>query len=394
MDLPFKMDLPRIVDDLYVSKEDFGGKTKYFMASDKKSQFFKLTKVQYDFFSEFIPYAQQEYRRKQLEEKCKVLSSGMLSLETIYEMLEKYHLIQGINEEIQTKVAIDYNSKKILEISLEKLNKKRRIWQGCFKIMMLFSIFLIIATGLRIFVEHDQVIQVIGSIRFSMNDTSIISIIVAILISLLAIALHEIGHLLMAQELGIEWKSINIALVWGLSPIFYVRYKNFCIHKSKDKIKVLCMGVFMNFIQILVYLQLCTFIESWIFIVGILVNVGCILSCIIPVGTSDGYQILAIFLGIEGARWKALGMIGHIIKKPRDIKKIVKNHEEFFFIVYIIVAYLFSILGCVELLKTIVNFFSLLNITSIQVFMIVMLFFGISIVFNMRKLIQNISNIS
>lgn len=393
MDLLSNAVFPQIVDDLCLSKDDFGGKTKYFMASDKKAQFFKLTKVQYDFFTEFLPFAMQEYECEKLEEKCKALSNGMLSLDTIYRMLEKYHLFENRNEEIQTKVAIDYNSRKMIEIPLENLNKKRKLWQVCFRIIMVISVLLIIVSGVKVFLEYDQVGQIIGNIRFSIYDTSISSIIAAILISFLAILLHEIGHLLMAQELGIEWKSISVSFIWGLSPIFYVRYKNFCIHRSKDKIKVLLMGAFMNFIQILVYLQLCFLMDSWVFVVGILINAGCILSCIMPMGTSDGYQILAILFGIEGARWKALGMIGKIIKNPKDIKKIIKKREEYMFIGYIIAAYIFSIFGCAELLKTAMNFFNLLNITGVQVFIVIVLLFGISTVINLKKLIQNISNI-
>uniref|UniRef100_UPI0040561488 hypothetical protein n=1 Tax=Agathobacter sp. TaxID=2021311 RepID=UPI0040561488 len=383
---------PRIVDDLCISKDDFGGKTKYFMASDKKAQFFKLSKAQYDFFSEFLPYAMQGYGCTQLDEKCKTLSNGMLSLNSIYQMFEKYHLFEDGNEEIRTKVAIDYNSKKVIEIPLENLNKRRKLWQVCFRIIIICSVLLMVTSGIKVFFEYDQVVQIIGDIKFSINDMDIPSIITVIIISLLAILLHEIGHLLMAQEVGIEWKSINISLIWGLTPIFYVRYKNFCIHKSKDKIKVLFMGAFMNFIQILIYLQLCILIDSWVFMVGILINAGCILSCIMPLGTSDGYQILAITLGIESARWKALGMIGQVIKKPRDIKKIIKNREEYLFIGYVIAAYVSSIFGCVELLKATMNFFNLLNITSIQVFIIIVLLFGVSTFVNMKKLIQNISN--
>lgn len=389
----FSSELPQIVDDLCVSKDEFGGKIKYFMASDKKSQFFKLTKVQYEFFSEFLPYALQGHEKEQLEQKCQDLSKGMLSLDTIYQMLKKYHLLEDKTGTMQTRVAIDYNSKKMLEIPLEKLNKKRRIWQGCFRIVMLFSAFLIIFTSFKILGEFTQTVKLIKSIKFSLYETDIWSFAALIIISLLAIILHEIGHLLIAQELGIEWKSISISLIWGLSPIFYIRYKNFCIHKSKDKIKVLLMGAFMNFIQILIYLQLCTAINSWVFMVGILINAGCILSCIMPLGTSDGYQILAILLGIEGARWKTLGMIGQIIKKPKNIKNIIKSREDLLFTVYILIAYIVSIWGCVELLKAVVNFFDLMNVTSIQVYIIVTLLFIASTAFNMRKLINNISNL-
>ena len=47
MDSLFSGYIPPIIDDICVSKDEFGGKVKYFMSSDKKSQYFKLNAAQY-----------------------------------------------------------------------------------------------------------------------------------------------------------------------------------------------------------------------------------------------------------------------------------------------------------------------------------------------------------
>lgn len=153
------------------------------------------------------------------------------------------------------------------------------------------------------------------------------------------------------------------------------------------------MGTFMNFIQVLMYLIFCLSSDLWIFMIGALVNISCIISCILPIGTSDGYQVLVIMLGIEGTRWKALTMIGQVIKNPKKINTIVSKREDKFFIVYILVAYIISIWGCVGLLKSILHFFNLINVSSIHIFILVISFFGTITVLNMVNFIKNVASI-
>lgn len=392
MDSLFNEHIPPIIDDICILKDEFGGKVKYFMSSDKKSQYFKLNEAQYNFFAEFIPYALKERNSLKLEQKCKEISNGKISLSVICQMLQRYNLFDDDND-VKTKVAIDLNSKKFLEIPLEKLNGKRNVWKLCFNIICVISAMIIIMSSVELIIYHKHIIKELSNIRFSLESIDVKSLIAIIFIFAMAIVLHEIGHLLMAQKLGIEWKSINISFIWGISPIFYVRYKNFCIHKSKEKIKVLLMGIFMNFIQVLMYLIFCLLSNSQIFMVGILINIGCIISCIMPIGTSDGYQVLAIMLGLEGVRWKALTMIGQVIKNPKKINMIVNKREDKFFIAYILVAYIISIWSCVGLLKSTFHFFNLLNIASIYIFILVMLFFGIITILYIVKFIRNVVSI-
>ncbi|MDR2025287.1 MAG: hypothetical protein LBQ71_19065 [Hungatella sp.] len=94
MDLSSDLNIPLIVDDICVSKDKFCGKEKYFMASEKKEQFFKLNEVQYNFFAEFLPYALEEHNRIKLEEKCRIISNGKISLQTIIKMLYRYNLFE------------------------------------------------------------------------------------------------------------------------------------------------------------------------------------------------------------------------------------------------------------------------------------------------------------
>ena len=392
MDSLFSGYIPPIIDDICVSKDEFGGKVKYFMSSDKKSQYFKLNAAQYNFFAEFIPYALKERDSLKLDRKCREISEGKISLNVICQMLQRYNLFDD-DKGIKTKVTIDLNSKKFLEIPLEKLNRKRNVWKACFNVVCIISVLIIMMSLAGLILYREHIINELSNMKFSIENVDLKSLIAIAFISALAIVLHESGHLLMAQKLGIEWKSINVSFIWGISPIFYVRYKNFCIHKSKEKIKVLLMGTFMNFIQVLMYLILCLSSDSWVFMIGALVNIGCIISCILPIGTSDGYQVLAIMLGIEGARWKALTMIGQVIKNPKKMNTIVNKREDMFLISYILLAYIISIWGCVGLLKSILHFFNLLNVSSIHIFILVIFFFGFITVLNMAKFIKNVASI-
>lgn len=394
MDSSFDICIPLIVDDICVSEDKFCGKTKYFMASEKKEQFFKLNEMQYRFFSEFLPYALKERNVTKLEEKCQIISDGKVSLEMILRMLHKHNLFEENESGITSKVTIDYNSKKLIEVKLDELNKYQNLWKILFYIIFSISLIVIGILVLEMFLNYQKLFEVIGNVKFSANNLSIGTIFAIVLVTGMSIILHEIGHLLVAQVLGIEWKSISIAFIWGVSPIFYVRYKNFCVHKSRDKVKVLIMGTFMNFIQFLVYMQLSLFTENWIFSVGMILNAGCIISFILPFGTSDGYQIMAIILGVEEARWRALTMIGQILKNPKELKNIIKKKEDLIFIVYTGIAYITGILGCTQLLKSILSFFDLINVTNRSIIMVVILFFVISTVIYAVKFVRNIRHIN
>lgn len=393
MDLSFESNIPLIVDDIRVSKDKFCGKVKYFMASEKKEQFFKLNEVQYNFFAEFLPYALEEHNTTKLEEKCRIISNGKISLQTIIKMLYRYNLFENGEREIKSKVTIDYNSRKFVEVKLDRLNRYQKQWKILFYIMLTISFVMIGASIIEMIFYHDNIYKIINGIKFSMDTIGLKSIVAVIIIVGLSVILHEMGHLLTAQVLGIEWKSISVSFVWGLNPIFYVRYKNFCIHKSKNKVKVLLMGIFINFIQVLVYIQLSLISRNGIFVLGIILNVGCIINSILPLGTSDGYQTLAIVLGLEGARWKALTMIGQVFKRPKEVKSIINKKEDLIFIIYIIIAYIIGIFGCTELLKSVLHFFNLISVKNETIITTVTLFFVFSTMAYLVKFFKNVSTI-
>ena len=86
-------------------------------------------------------------------------------------------------------------------------------------------------------------------------------------------------------------------------------------------------------------------------------------------------------------------MIGQVIKNPKKMNTIVNKREDMFLISYILLAYIISIWGCVGLLKSILHFFNLLNVSSIHIFILVIFFFGFITVLNMAKFIKNVASI-
>ena len=70
-----------------------------------------------------MPYALKERNVTKLEEKCQIISDGKVSLEMILRMLHKHNLFEENESGITSKVTIDYNSKKLIEVKLDELNK-------------------------------------------------------------------------------------------------------------------------------------------------------------------------------------------------------------------------------------------------------------------------------
>lgn len=385
--------IPQIVDDIFLAKDCFRGKTKYFMASEKKSQYLKLNEFQYQIFSEFLPYLKEERNEKILNEKCYEISKGKITIKNVLNILYKYNLFEDSKNKSVSKVMIDFNSKKIVEISLENFQKA---YSKIFNVMYYILLAILFATFLLTIYEvsfmHEDLINTFKKSVFNWDQINVISILYIIVEIFLSIILHEFGHLLVANKNGFVWKSLNISFIWGISPVFFIRYKNFCINRSIDKIKVLSAGVIINILQICVYLQLCLLTQSWIFAIGIYVNLSCVINCMIPLGTSDGYHLLSVLFGFESARWKALTLISQMLNNPREMLK-QNSKDDILFMIYVVISYVLGIYGCIQLIKAVLETLNILNINNCVITIVVVGIFTTTTIIYIKKFLQSLKSL-
>ena len=203
---------------------------------------------------------------------------------------------------------------------------------------------------------------------------------------------HEIGHLLSANHYGIEWKSITIALKWGISPVYYIRYKNFYMHESWKKIIVILSGIWMNIAMIATYFILYTFKPGVELLFLITVNVMNIISNILPKGTSDGYHFFSTLIGIEGIRWKMLKKISEMLNNPKQVLNLLKDNITKLLFIYFVTSYGVSIYGCFRILNSLLNNISFLEDTNLRMLLsvLVTLVILLGFILNFFKLFKSV----
>lgn len=383
----------KTVDDLRFFKDCFRGKEKFFMASEMRSQYLKVSKSVFEFFSTLLPQIEGK-GRSEANDICLQLSKGKANLNKVEAILANYNLLEMPTKEVKSKVVFDLNSNKLLEIPLDNLQSRNMLLINRAYIFLKYITYLILVfTGINLILNYLNFAEIfVINNEFSWENIRISTFFIIIAISVIGLLIHEMGHLLMASHCGVRWKSFTLALIWGVSPVFYIRYKALCVYPTVSKIKILFAGIYMNIIQASVYYILFIYTHNWIMAIGIFINLMLALNCFLPSGANDGYSIMTLFLGIEGMFWKALKLLQHLIKDPSKWRQTLRNKEGVISIVYIITSYVLGVIGCVYLFDSVISYLHIFNIDKSIVTFCVMIFFIINTTFYVYKLLKNISS--
>lgn len=380
-----------VVDDIVLSRDEFFGKKKYFLISEKRGKYLKLTEEQYKFYDKIFQCCRNDCNEMELEKIVKEYSNEKISLKQLKETLKKYNLLKDpvVNEQKCT-VELEFSSRKVCDICLNNIQIKygkglRFLWNV---IKILSNILILIAVAFFLRNLHDGIIG-FNNTEIYISDINYIFLGTGLL---LCVFLHEIGHLLSANYNGIEWKNINFALRWGVSLVYYVKYKNFYAHPSKAKLYTILAGVYMNFVQVCIYYIIycyCNIPEAKFLIV---VNALSISNNLLPKGTCDGYHALCILTGLEGVRWKMLKLIAKILKNPKQIITIIKDRTSLLLILYFILSYSLSLYACYNFFLYICDYLVLISNYWIRNISILFVGFIIlaTVMSNVIKLVRSI----
>lgn len=382
-----------IVDDIIVTEDVFLKKKKYFLSSESRGKYIKLTEEQYYLFSKVVPIMLSCDDEEKIEEKFFLETGQKIETAKISQVLERHNLLNESHQERKGTVEAEFTSNKVCELKLDRFQERfRNVFSLLWWFLAVTFILLLGAVAAGIYIRYTN-----GKDLISLKQMDSLGIFLNMDPLILSIGLimcivgHEAGHLLTAHYAGIKWKSITIALKWGISAMYYVKYYNFYNNSSRKKLAVILSGASMNLYMSMILLLLDWYAPHTEFEVIMFVNLLGILKNLLPKGTSDGYHAFCIVAGIEGVRWKMLKSISLILNKPREIAVLLKSKENIILFMYFILSYSVSVIGFYKIIMNMVGAVTANSIVG-KLFIVIgitlIIFFGFAR--NIIKLFKNI----
>lgn len=343
-----------IVNDIKVTEDVFMKKRKFFLMSDSRGKYMRLTEPQYRFFSAVIPLLLETDDEDELSRRLMEETDGNVGLEQIKTVFGKYNLLSASCEERKGTVEAEFTSNKVCEIPLGRIQRKAgKFFSFLFMMLTVSFVLLAVFTAAGVAVRAysgERLIQLRELTSYGMFlEMDLLIILPGLAMCIIG---HELGHLLTAHKAGIEWKSITFALRWGISAVYYVKYRDFYNNSSRNKLAVILAGVTMNLLMSMIYIILDWYMPRTEFEILIFINLIGIFKNIMPSGTSDGYLACCIITGMEGIRWKMLKRISLILNNPREIMTVLRDRESRFLIMYFAASYSVSIFGFYRIIRS------------------------------------------
>ncbi|MHB1391645.1 MAG: site-2 protease family protein [Clostridia bacterium] len=390
------VDKLQVVEDLTLFEDPGLRKKKYFLLSDSREIYLKLDEQRFHFFKMLIPYLHGTDTKEIIEEKICEDVGKPVKITKALEFLDKIGLLVNSTKQNQSKVELELSGRKVLEIPLEGLQKKYSWFlKVVLRILMTVSAVSIVYSVIIAAANSNAVLETyLESKRFNWSQVSTWEYLIVFSGFLISVVVHELGHILTANHLGVSIKSFNLILFMGISPTFYIKYKNYYATSSITKICILLAGVFFNIVQASVFWILLYHFTDWKYAALMIFNLGCIISNLSLLGSSDGYYVGAILLDIEGLRWNMLKTVGNVLNKKSTYRELLTSSKNVLMIAYFSISYGFAFIGLYFLINLIVDFLNLQVIDSTLVAVLVCLFLILNIVHSLKKFICSLKSIS
>lgn len=198
--------------------------------------------------------------------------------------------------------------RKFVEISPKNIEKIH-----CKSYYIFFIVFIIVTSilAVAVFLNKSNIPTTIDYINMSIPEI-IISI---TCFPFLILGLHELGHYIFAQFMGI--KVSKITLGWFvIYPIVLVQYEGMHFHSLKRKLTVILGGVYGNFLcgTITLIIKSLYFNEPNVLLdLWISSHFACILTNLNLWGMTDGYFLVTTITGLMNLRLKGYKYLNNIL---------------------------------------------------------------------------------
>lgn len=298
---------PKLVRDfkIYEDKTVILNKPIYFVGSEEADRTLKIDTTKLQFFKDIIKII--DGTRTIVEIETEVAINGYdIDFNSFLELLSRNGLIEG--GEVVSNSEVDLLSKTILDFPIK--SKEKNIHTNL-KYFIIINYFFII--GLLVFTS-------INFYDFQPMKLDYRFLIHMIPLTILTIIVHELGHLFYAIANNISVDRIRLALMFGLVPMVYIKYKNLYFISSNKRLVLILSGVLANLQLALIGFMYYFYTNNNIAISIIYVNIGFIIGNLYPHQVTDGYFALCTILGKYNLRLEAIYYIFNIKKRKKDLK--------------------------------------------------------------------------
>jgi hypothetical protein len=350
----------RVVDDLTLYEDPGFNKKKYFLLSDEREIYLKLDEQQYLYFKVLIPYLNGLTNKEQIEEELRNQLGQSIDISKGIEFLYQKGLFYGTEKKTVSKVELELSGKKLFEAPMAAIQEKYGLLLRRTLVFIMILSWISIVVGMFLIIRDPQIVVETyrESKSFRWNEVALWEYVVVGIGIFLSVFIHELGHILTANYFGIKLKSFNFLIHMGISPVFYIKYKNLYATTSKKKVLILMAGVYFNLIQASIFWLLLSLTSDWKFAVLMIMNLGAIISNLSLLGVSDGYHVAAILFGVEGLRWNMLKQMSRIIQLKGQGRPVMSK-KGWLMIGYFLLSYGMTFAGIYYWIKLVVDFLGL-----------------------------------
>ncbi len=289
---------PKIAEDIEITVlfQKKGGST-YSMGSKLCDRYIQLSSDNKKAVELAIQYMDGKTTIKEISENMINLHQIKLDVQKLCEWIGKAGLLENPPEDVVLeKQEMDYLSITIKKWKLDKLCNLFSFLGKKHALKLLVGSIILNVIGIVLALMNWR--EFVTLKNYELNDSLFFGIGWMLVVFIVSIGLHELGHAIVGYHFGLKPKELVFALYIG-TPMFYVKIPGIYTLEPKKRIYVWSVGVYVNLVIAsicLILMQLMTGDARNLLLIGVTTNLSLLMANLSPLLPLDGYFILSTLL--------------------------------------------------------------------------------------------------
>lgn len=276
----------------------------YCVGSIEKDKYIQIPEKSINEVMTCIKYFDGDHSISNIETILKNEYHIIINASQLYDILCKANLIENNTEKnLIEKQEFEKLSVTIFKLNLSSIYEFINKIEKSFLNKFLYITIPVIIIGTIMLLLNFQLF--LSSRMYKVSESYILGFSIMIIVFLLSIFLHELGHALLACRYHLKPKEIIFGLYLGITPIIYLKIPGLYTIERKKRIVVWASGVYINlFIGSLCMIGsiFATGSIKNILLMCSVTNYGFLITNLSPLLPLDGYFILSTLLKIPNIR--------------------------------------------------------------------------------------------